>query len=121
MKADVQETEYPMLCEGTRRRRGELALTLLDYAKDNPVWLQQVKECLLDKNRYRLEKHPHGQRKRANKKKKGKTDRAFLQRRGGFGVPAKRLGNKAGYSNVHGPIPLSGVGYCWWFCVRLNQ
>lgn len=46
-----------MLCEGIRRQRGELALALLDYSKDSMTCLQQVKECLLDKKRYRLEAH----------------------------------------------------------------
>ena len=89
MKADVLETEYPMLCEGTRRQWGELALELLDYSKDNPACLQQVKECLLDKNRHRSEKHSRGQRKRKNKKK-GKTKKSSPTVRGGFGVPSKR-------------------------------
>lgn len=84
MKADVLETEYPMLCEGMRRQRGELALALLDYAKDNSTYLQQVKECLLDRNRYRLPKaHFNGNRRNGNNKgRKNYEKRAGDGRRG---------------------------------------
>ena len=91
MIADVLETEYPMFCEGTRRQRGELALALLDYAKDNPSCLQQVKERLLDKKRYRVDQNLHMQRKYSlNKQKQERNDSGGSWRNrliGGFGAP----------------------------------
>lgn len=35
LKPCVSEAEHPLLCEGMRRQRGELALTLLLRYKDN--------------------------------------------------------------------------------------
>ena len=52
MKANVLETQYPMLCEGTRRQRGDLALALLVHCRDNSARLRDVMDVLLDKNRY---------------------------------------------------------------------
>lgn len=42
LKANVSEAEHPLLCEGTRRQRGELALTLLSFYKDDPVKLARI-------------------------------------------------------------------------------
>lgn len=42
LKANVSEAEHPLLCEGTRRQRGELALTLLAFYKDDPVKLARI-------------------------------------------------------------------------------
>ncbi|KOB75822.1 Uncharacterized protein OBRU01_06716, partial [Operophtera brumata] len=42
LKANVSEAEHPLLCEGTRRQRGELAITLLSYYKDDPVKLARI-------------------------------------------------------------------------------
>jgi hypothetical protein len=36
LKANVSEAEHPLLCEGTRRQRGELALLLITYYKNQP-------------------------------------------------------------------------------------
>ena len=36
LKANVSEAEHPLLCEGTRRQRGDLALMLLLTYKDEP-------------------------------------------------------------------------------------
>lgn len=36
LKANVSEAEHPLLCEGTRRQRGDLALMLLSTYKDEP-------------------------------------------------------------------------------------
>lgn len=56
LKANVSEAEHPLLCEGTRRQRGELALTLLSFYKDDPVKLakimNKVRCFLIDKNNY---------------------------------------------------------------------
>ena len=92
MKADILETEYPMLCEGMRRQRGELALALLDYSKDNTTFLQQVKECLLDRKRYRLEAHFNSKHRNSNNQRRGSKDRGKTSwnRRGGFGQRGRR-------------------------------
>ena len=36
LKAHVSEADHPLLCEGTRRQRGDLALLLLVHYKDQP-------------------------------------------------------------------------------------
>nr|XP_027202504.1 zinc finger SWIM domain-containing protein 8-like [Dermatophagoides pteronyssinus] len=53
LKAKVSEAEHPLLCEGTRRQRGDLALQLLVHYKDNKQRLDLIMEKLLD-----LEIHP---------------------------------------------------------------
>ncbi|KAL1434581.1 hypothetical protein MTO96_011669 [Rhipicephalus appendiculatus] len=35
LKANVSEAEHPLLCEGTRRQRGDLSITLLVFYKDD--------------------------------------------------------------------------------------
>lgn len=56
LKANVSEAEHPLLCEGTRRQRGELALTLLSFYKDDPVKLakimNKVRCFLIDRYKY---------------------------------------------------------------------
>lgn len=42
LKANVSEAEHPLLCEGTRRQRGELALILLAFYKDEPIKLARI-------------------------------------------------------------------------------
>lgn len=42
LKANVSEAEHPLLCEGTRRQRGELALQLLGHYRDDPVKIARV-------------------------------------------------------------------------------
>ena len=92
MKADILETEYPMLCEGMRRQRGELALALLDYSKDNATSLQQVKECLLDRKRYRLEAQFNCNRRNSNNQRRSSKARGKTagNKRGGFGQRGRR-------------------------------
>ncbi|XP_037296469.1 zinc finger SWIM domain-containing protein 8 [Manduca sexta] len=58
LKANVSEAEHPLLCEGTRRQRGELALTLLSYYKDDPVKLARIMNKLLDREIHQLTKGP---------------------------------------------------------------
>ena len=43
LKANVSEAEHPLLCEGTRRQKGELAVTMLVHYKDDPSKLNRVK------------------------------------------------------------------------------
>lgn len=49
LKANVSEADHPLLCEGTRRQRGDLALTLLVFYKDNKDRLNKIMDKLLDK------------------------------------------------------------------------
>lgn len=54
MKGNALENQFPMLCEGTRRQRGDLALTLLLHCRDDTSRVRQIMDVLLDKNRYDL-------------------------------------------------------------------
>lgn len=58
LKANVSEAEHPLLCEGTRRQRGDLALTLLYYYKDEPRRIARIMEKLLDREIHTLIKSP---------------------------------------------------------------
>ncbi|XP_058063345.1 zinc finger SWIM domain-containing protein 8 homolog [Anopheles bellator] len=58
LKANVSEAEHPLLCEGTRRQRGDLALTLLAYYKDEPRKICRIMEKLLDREIHVLIKTP---------------------------------------------------------------
>lgn len=58
LKANVSEAEHPLLCEGTRRQRGDLALTLLYYYKDEPRKIAKIMEKLLDRDIHILLKTP---------------------------------------------------------------
>lgn len=49
LKANVSEAEHPLLCEGTRRQRGDLAVTMLLHYKDEQSKLDRILEKLLDK------------------------------------------------------------------------
>ncbi|XP_015771685.1 PREDICTED: zinc finger SWIM domain-containing protein 8-like isoform X2 [Acropora digitifera] len=71
MKGNALETQYPMLCEGTRRQRGDLAQALLFHNKDDNGRIREIMDVLLDKDRYDL---PNATRERQNKKKEEKND-----------------------------------------------
>lgn len=58
LKANVSEAEHPLLCEGTRRQRGDLALTLLSYYRDEPRKICRIMEKLLDREIHTLIKSP---------------------------------------------------------------
>ncbi|KAF2356741.1 Zinc finger SWIM-type [Trinorchestia longiramus] len=58
MKANVSEADHPLLCEGTRKQRGELALTLLTHYKDNQARLSAVMDKFLDKEVHQMYKSP---------------------------------------------------------------
>ena len=47
LKANVSEAEHPLLCEGTRRQRGDLALLLLVHYKDQPARSETCRELSL--------------------------------------------------------------------------
>jgi hypothetical protein len=42
LKANVSEADHPLLCEGTRRQRGDLAVTMLVLYKDDQTKLSKV-------------------------------------------------------------------------------
>lgn len=58
LKANVSEADHPLLCEGTRRQRGDLVLTLLLHYKDDPMKLTRIMEKLLDREVHNLIKTP---------------------------------------------------------------
>ncbi|XP_031553811.1 zinc finger SWIM domain-containing protein 8-like isoform X2 [Actinia tenebrosa] len=105
MKPNVLETTYPILCEGIRRQRGDLAIALLDYCKDVPSRLKEVKAVLLDKSRYEgpsfvseAERHNDASHNDSYKKKSDDTN-SGPRYRGGFGVPSRR-GSSQSSSNT---------------------
>lgn len=57
LKANVSEAEHPLLCEGTRRQRGELALSLLVHYKDDQEKLNKIMDKLLDKEVHQMFKN----------------------------------------------------------------
>ena len=58
LKANVSEADQPLLCEGTRRQRGDLAVMLLVHYKDDPDKLAKIMEKLLDRQIHPLYKAP---------------------------------------------------------------
>lgn len=58
LKANVSEADHPLLCEGTRRQRGELAITLLVFYKDDCWKVARIMNRLLDKEIHQLLKTP---------------------------------------------------------------
>ncbi|XP_030746209.1 zinc finger SWIM domain-containing protein 8 isoform X2 [Sitophilus oryzae] len=58
LKANVSEADHPLLCEGTRRQRGELAITLLTFYKDYCYKICRIMEKLLDREIHQLLKTP---------------------------------------------------------------
>ncbi|XP_046360327.1 zinc finger SWIM domain-containing protein 8 homolog isoform X2 [Haliotis rufescens] len=58
LKANVSEAEHPLLCESTRRQRGELAMSMLVQYKDDQVKLSKIMDKLLDKEVHQLFKAP---------------------------------------------------------------
>lgn len=58
LKANVSEADHPLLCEGTRRQRGELAITLLVFYKDDCYKVARIMDRLLDREVHQLLKSP---------------------------------------------------------------
>lgn len=58
LKANVSESNHPLLCEGTRRQRGDLALLILVHYKDQPDKVAKIMDKLLDKDIHQLSKAP---------------------------------------------------------------
>lgn len=57
LKANVAEAEHPLLCEGTRRQRGDLAMSLLVHYKDDAAKLFRIMDKLLDKDVHQMRKN----------------------------------------------------------------
>ena len=57
MKANVSESQHSLLCEGIRRQKGDLALTLLLAYKDDEQRLLKIMDKLLDRDVYALFKN----------------------------------------------------------------
>lgn len=58
LKANVSEADHPLLCEGTRRQRGDLAITLLVFYKDDCWKVARIMDRLLDREVHQLLKSP---------------------------------------------------------------
>ena len=58
LKANVSEADHPLLCEGTRRQRGDLTLMLLVNYKEDPERLAKIMDKLLDKDIHQMCKTP---------------------------------------------------------------
>lgn len=58
LKANVSEADHPLLCEGTRRQRGDLAITLLVFYKDDCWKIARIMDRLLDREIHQLIKTP---------------------------------------------------------------
>ncbi|CAG9823361.1 unnamed protein product, partial [Phaedon cochleariae] len=58
LKANVSEADHPLLCEGTRRQRGDLAIALLMFYKDDCWKIARIMDRLLDKEVHQLLKTP---------------------------------------------------------------
>ena len=57
MKCIIPEVDYPLLCEGIRSQRKELAMCLLTYYKNDERRLVKIMEKLLDRSTYRKVNH----------------------------------------------------------------
>nr|CAI5864382.1 unnamed protein product [Callosobruchus analis] len=58
LKANVSEADHPLLCEGTRRQRGDLAIALLTFYKDDCWKIARIMDRLLDRDVHQLLKTP---------------------------------------------------------------
>lgn len=58
LKANVSEADHPLLCEGTRRQRGDLAIVLLVFYKDDSAKVARIMDRLLDREIHQLLKSP---------------------------------------------------------------
>lgn len=100
MKGNALETQYPMLCEGTRRQRGDLALALLLHCRDNSTRIRQIMDVLLDKNRYDLptitgekqcKKKVERSDSQQNKSEESESSNDAVKGGTSLGVPSRRL------------------------------
>lgn len=57
MKSCISEADYPLLCEGIRRQRGDLAMSFLLHYKDDETRLVKIMKKLLDRSLYRRNGH----------------------------------------------------------------
>ncbi|KAJ8022267.1 Zinc finger SWIM domain-containing protein 8 [Holothuria leucospilota] len=61
MKTNISEADNPLLCEGIRRQRGELALAMLVHYKDHPLKHRKILDALLDKQGAKVKGSNHNQ------------------------------------------------------------
>lgn len=54
----MSEADHPLLCEGTRRQRGDLAIALLTFYKDDSWKIARIMDKLLDRDIHVLLKSP---------------------------------------------------------------
>ena len=58
LKANVSEADHPLLCEGTRRQRGDLAITMLVFYRHDCWKISRIMDKLLDRDVHQLTKVP---------------------------------------------------------------
>ncbi|RUS70320.1 hypothetical protein EGW08_021917 [Elysia chlorotica] len=58
MKANIAEADHQLLCESTRRQKGEIATAMLVHYKDDQVKLSLIMDKLLDKEMHQQYKAP---------------------------------------------------------------
>ncbi|XP_053208052.1 zinc finger SWIM domain-containing protein 8 homolog [Panonychus citri] len=58
MKANVSEAEHPLLCEGTRKQRGDFIVELLVHYRDEVDKLNKIMDKVLDQEVHQLYKNP---------------------------------------------------------------
>ncbi|WAQ97485.1 ZSWM8-like protein [Mya arenaria] len=58
MKANVSEADHPLLCESTRKQRGDLTMAMLLNYKDDIAKLSKIMDKLLDKEVHQQYKAP---------------------------------------------------------------
>ena len=99
MKGNVLENQYPMLCEGTRRQRGDLALALLLHCREDTCRIRQVMDVLLDKTRYNLpnvtgvtqdKKKVERSDSQENKSEESEASSGAVKTRASLGLPSRR-------------------------------
>ncbi|XP_050442654.1 zinc finger SWIM domain-containing protein 8 homolog isoform X2 [Adelges cooleyi] len=91
MKANISEAENPLLCEGIRRQRGELALNIIIRYKNNPTRLAFAMDKLLDR-----EVHPF---------MKSAMDACWYQIRDSRTIPIMAMKNIASSNLVYPQFP----------------
>lgn len=58
MKANVSEAEHPLLCEGTRKQRGDFIVELLVHYRDDIDKLNKIMDKVLDQEVHQMYKNP---------------------------------------------------------------
>ncbi|XP_013381125.1 zinc finger SWIM domain-containing protein 8 [Lingula anatina] len=97
LKANISEAEHPLLCECTRRQRGDLAIAMLVHYKDDPIKLSKIMDKILDREIHQHYKAPplHTYLTKSNQ-------------RSGSGAGSGHPSSSGGTSSVHCPQPPGG-------------